>query len=66
MIEGKADAARPRRRGDRVMRRRKFITTSFAEAAAREFSSSALEDVPASPDLEWLRACVGYLARRDA
>ena len=66
MIEGKADAARPRRRGDRVMRRRKFITASFAEAAVREFGSSTLEDVPASPDLEWLRACVGYLARRDA
>jgi len=49
-----------------VMRRRKFITAAFAKAAAREFSSSALEDVPASPDLEWLRACVGYLARRDA
>jgi len=49
-----------------VMRRRKFITAAFAEAAVREFSSSALEDVPASPDLDWLRACVGYLARRDA
>ena len=48
------------------MKRRKFITAPFAKAAAREFSSSALEDVPASPDLEWLRACVGYLARRDA
>ena|SRR5215472_14321481 len=32
---------------------------AFAEAVARE-------DVPASPDLEWLRACVDYLARGDA
>jgi hypothetical protein len=48
------------------MRRRKFITAAFAESAMREFGSSALEDVPASPDLEWLRACVGYLARWDA
>jgi hypothetical protein len=48
------------------MSRRKFITAAFAEAAVREFSSSALEDVPASRDLEWLRACVGYFARRDA
>ena len=35
-------------------------------AAAREFDSSVLEDVPASLDLEWLRACVDYLAQRDA
>ena len=39
---------------------------AFAEAAAREFDSSAFEGVPASPDLEWLRACVDYLARGDA
>jgi hypothetical protein len=39
---------------------------AFAEAVAREFNSSAFEDVPASPDLEWLRACVDYLARGDA
>jgi hypothetical protein len=39
---------------------------AFAEAAAREFDSSAFEDVPASLDLEWLRACVDYLVRRDA
>jgi hypothetical protein len=49
-----------------MMRRRKFITAAFGEAAVREFNSSVLEDVSASPDLEWLRACVGYLARRDA
>jgi len=46
-----------------MMRRREFITAAFAEAAVREFDSSVLE---ASPDLEWLRACVDYLARGDA
>jgi hypothetical protein len=39
---------------------------AFAEAAARESDSSAFEGVPASPDLECLRACVDYLARRNA
>jgi geranylgeranyl pyrophosphate synthase len=39
---------------------------AFAEAAAREFDTSAFAGVPASPDLEWLRACVDYLVRRDA
>jgi geranylgeranyl pyrophosphate synthase/uncharacterized protein with NAD-binding domain and iron-sulfur cluster len=39
---------------------------AFAEAAAREFHSSAFADVPASPDLEWLRACVDFLVQRDA
>ena len=39
---------------------------AFAEAVAREFNSSAFEDVPASLDLEWLGACVDYLAQRDA
>ena len=39
---------------------------AFAEAAAREFDSSAFAGVPASPDLEWLRACIDYLVRRDA
>ena len=38
---------------------------AFAEAAAREFDSSAFEGVPTSPDLEWLCACVDYLAQRD-
>jgi geranylgeranyl pyrophosphate synthase len=38
---------------------------AFAEAAAREFDSSAFAGVPANPDLEWLRACVDYLVRRD-
>jgi len=41
-------------------------SAAFAEAAAREFDSSAFAGVPASPDLEWLRACVDYLVRRDA
>jgi hypothetical protein len=39
---------------------------AFAEAVAPEFDSSAFEGVPASPDLEWLRARVDCLARRDA
>jgi hypothetical protein len=39
---------------------------AFAEAAAREFDSSAFAGAPASPDLEWLRPCVDYLVRRDA
>jgi geranylgeranyl pyrophosphate synthase/uncharacterized protein with NAD-binding domain and iron-sulfur cluster len=39
---------------------------AFAEAAGREFDSSAFVGVPAGPDLEWLRACIDYLVRRDA
>jgi geranylgeranyl pyrophosphate synthase/uncharacterized protein with NAD-binding domain and iron-sulfur cluster len=39
--------------------------TAFAEAAAREFHSSAFAGVPTSPDLEWLRACVDFLVQRD-
>jgi hypothetical protein len=39
---------------------------AFAEAVAREFDSSAFGGAPASPDLEWLRAFVDYLARGDA
>jgi geranylgeranyl pyrophosphate synthase/uncharacterized protein with NAD-binding domain and iron-sulfur cluster len=38
---------------------------AFAEAAAREFDSSAFAGVPASPDLEWLRSCIDYLVHRD-
>jgi geranylgeranyl pyrophosphate synthase/uncharacterized protein with NAD-binding domain and iron-sulfur cluster len=38
----------------------------FAEAAAREFHSSAFAGVPASPDLGWLRACVDFLVQREA
>jgi len=38
----------------------------IAEGAAREFGSSAFEGVPDRTDLEWLRACAGYLAQRDA
>ena len=39
---------------------------TFAEAAAREFDSSAFAGVPQSPDLDWLRSCVDFLVRRDA
>jgi len=38
---------------------------AFAEAAAREFHSSAFAGVPASPDLEWLHGCVDFLVQRD-
>jgi hypothetical protein len=40
--------------------------TALAEAAAREFDSSAFAGVPANPDLEWLRACIDFLVQRDA
>ncbi len=40
--------------------------SAFADAAAREFDASAFAGAPQSPDLEWLRACVGYLVARDA
>jgi geranylgeranyl pyrophosphate synthase/uncharacterized protein with NAD-binding domain and iron-sulfur cluster len=39
---------------------------AFAEAAAREFDASAFIGAPASPDLDWVRACVDYLVRRDS
>jgi geranylgeranyl pyrophosphate synthase len=39
---------------------------AFADAAAREFESSAFAGVPASHDLEWLRGCVNYLVQREA
>ena len=39
---------------------------AFAEAAAREFDTSAFAGVPASPDLDWLRSSVDFLVRRDA
>jgi geranylgeranyl pyrophosphate synthase/uncharacterized protein with NAD-binding domain and iron-sulfur cluster len=38
---------------------------AFAEAAAREFHSSAFASVPPSPDLEWLRGCVDFLVQRE-
>jgi geranylgeranyl pyrophosphate synthase len=38
---------------------------AFTEAAAREFDSAAFAGMPPNPDLEWLRACVDYLVRRD-
>jgi len=72
--------ARPRERRlpREVLRLRQMIVNSgsiewaeqtaaaFAEAAAREFESSAFAGVAASPDLEWLHGCVDYLVRRDA
>jgi geranylgeranyl pyrophosphate synthase/uncharacterized protein with NAD-binding domain and iron-sulfur cluster len=39
---------------------------ALAEAAAKEFERSAFAGVPASPDLEWLRACIDFLVHRDA
>jgi geranylgeranyl pyrophosphate synthase/uncharacterized protein with NAD-binding domain and iron-sulfur cluster len=39
---------------------------AFAEAAAREFQSSAFAGVPPSPDLEWLRRCVDFITQREA
>jgi hypothetical protein len=39
---------------------------AFAEAATREFESSAFAGIPAGPDLEWLRSCINSLVRRDA
>jgi geranylgeranyl pyrophosphate synthase/uncharacterized protein with NAD-binding domain and iron-sulfur cluster len=39
---------------------------ALAQAAAREFHSSAFAGVPTSPDLEWLRACIDFLVQRDA
>ncbi len=40
--------------------------TAFAEAAAREFHNSAFAGLPASPDLQWLRACIDFLVKRQA
>jgi geranylgeranyl pyrophosphate synthase len=39
---------------------------TFAEAAMREFHSSAFGGVSPSPDLDWLRACIDFLVQRDA
>jgi len=38
---------------------------AFADAAALEFDNSAFVGAAANPDLDWLRACVDYLVRRD-
>ena len=38
---------------------------AFSDAAAQELDSSTFVGVPATPDLDGLRACVDYLARRD-
>ena len=42
------------------------VARAFAGAAAHEFDTSAFVGTPASPDLDWLRACIDYLVRRDA
>jgi geranylgeranyl pyrophosphate synthase len=39
---------------------------AFADAAAREFDSVTFADVPAGPDLDWLRWSVQFLVDRDA
>ena len=44
----------------------KEAATAFAQAAAREFETSAFLAVPTSPDLEWLRGCVNFLVEREA
>ena len=44
----------------------KEAATAFAQAAAREFETSAFLNVPTSPDLDWLRSCVDFLVKRDA
>jgi geranylgeranyl pyrophosphate synthase/uncharacterized protein with NAD-binding domain and iron-sulfur cluster len=40
--------------------------TAFAEAASREFHNSAFAGLAATPDLEWLRACIDFLVQRQA
>jgi hypothetical protein len=40
--------------------------TAFAEAAAREFQKSAFAGLAATPDLEWLRACIDFVVKRQA
>jgi geranylgeranyl pyrophosphate synthase len=39
---------------------------ALAAAAAEEFDLSAFAGVPPGPDLDWLRASVGYLVQRDS
>jgi geranylgeranyl pyrophosphate synthase len=39
---------------------------AFAEAAKREFHDAAFGGVPASSDLEWLRACADFIVQRKA
>ena len=68
---------RQRRLPREVMRLHDIIATSgslnwaqsaadtFAQAALREFDESAFAGASKGPDLDWLRACVDYLVRRD-
>lgn len=46
--------------------RARQAANAFAEAAAREFDDSAFVGAPTSPELDWLRAWIEYLVRRDA
>ena len=39
---------------------------ALAAAAKREFHGTAFAGVPASPDLEWLRACADFIVQRQA
>ena len=39
---------------------------ALAAAAKREFHGTAFAGAPASPDLEWLRACADFIVQRQA
>ncbi len=69
---------RERRLTREVLRLRQILASSgsiewaqqsagaLAEAAKREFHGTAFAGVPASPDLEWLRACADFIVQRQA
>ena len=40
-------------------------SAALSQRAAREFDNTVFAGVAPSPDLDWLRACVNFLARRD-
>lgn len=42
------------------------VAAALAEAAAQEFEASAFSGAAPGPDLDWLRASIGYLVQRDA